>query len=79
MDEAMKKALDSGDCEIMPPGTRSEKDLRDEMNARSCNAGLTNRQGESCKSSGRIMTTVAFGEVKYRQWPRDKNGKLIRD
>lgn len=78
MDEAMRQAVVSGDEELIPRN-RSEKDLRDEMNSRSHKAGLTNRQGESCKSSGRIMTTVAFGEVKYRQWPRDKNGELIRD
>lgn len=74
----MRKAVESGDEELIP-SSRSDADLQDEMNARSCKAGLTNRQGESCRSSGRIMTTVAFGEVKDKQWPRDKNGKLIRD
>ena len=77
MDNAMRQAVESGDYEIMPPGTRSESDLRDEMNERSCKAGLTNRQGESCRSSGKIMATVAFGKVKYNLWPRDENGNLI--
>ena len=61
----MKKALDSGDCEIIPPGTRSDKDLQDEMNARSCKAGLTNRQGECCKSTGKIMARPA--DDNYRK------------
>ncbi len=77
MDEAMRQAIKSGDCEIMPPGTRSEPDLRDEMHARSCKAGLTNRQGECCRGTGKIMTTVSFGKTKLNLWPRDEAGNLI--
>lgn len=72
----MKRAIERGDCEIIPPGTRSEKDLRDEMNERSWKAGHTTRYGE-CPRASKIMTTVAFGKVKYNLWPRDKNGQLI--
>lgn len=77
MDEDMRHAIKSGDCEMMPPGTRSESDLRDEMNERSCKAGLTNRQGESCRGTGKIMTTVPFGKTRLNVWPRDENGELI--
>jgi len=73
----MRQAIKDGDCEIMPPGARSEKDLRDEMNARSYKAGLTNRQGESCRGTGKIMTTVPFGKQKLNIWPRDAQGDLI--
>jgi len=79
MDEAMRQALKSGDCEIIPPGARSEKDLRDEMNERSFKKGLTNRQGECCRGTGKIFTTVPFGEPKLNVWPRDENGQLIND
>jgi len=73
----MKEPIESGDYEIMLPGTRSESDLRDEMNYRSSKKGLTNRQGESCKGTGKILATVGFGKQKLNVWPRDKNGDLI--
>ncbi len=76
MDEAMKEAVRRGDEEFIP-ASRSDKDLQDEMNERSCKAGLTNRQGECSRASGRIMTSVAFGVVKHNVWPRDEHGNLI--
>ncbi len=72
----MRQAIKSGDCEIMLPGTRSESDLRDEMNHRSAKKGLTNRQGECSRSTGKIMSH-GFGESKLNVWPRDANGRLI--
>ena len=77
MDEDMRQAFKSGDCEMIPPGTRSESDLRDEMNHRSFKKGLTNRQGECCRGTGKIFTTVPFGEQKLNIWPRDEAGNLI--
>lgn len=76
MDEAMREAVKRGDEELIP-ANRSEEDLTDEMNARSCKTGLTNRQGESCRSTGKIFATVSFGETKLNLWPRNKNGALI--
>lgn len=75
----MRQAIKSGDCEIMLPGTRSESDLRDEMNHRSFKKGLTNRQGESCKGTGKIFTIVPFGKIRLNVWPRDENGNLLGD
>lgn len=74
----MRQAVESGDEELIPASV-SDADLQDEMNARSCKAGLTNRQGESCRGTGKIMTTVPFGKQKLNVWPRDENGKLIDD
>lgn len=76
MDEAMRQAVKAGDEELIPASV-SDVDLTDEMNARSCKAGLTNSQGECCIGTGKIMTTVSFGETKLNIWPRDKNGQLI--
>jgi len=76
MDEAMKEAVRRGDEEIIPANV-SDVDLQDEMNARSCKAGLTNRRGECASSTGKIMTTVPFGKTKLNLWPRDKAGNLI--
>ena len=78
MDAEMRQAIESGDCETIPPGTRSESDLRDEMNYRSAKKGLTNRQGECCKGTGKIMSQ-GVGENKLNLWPRDENGQLIDD
>lgn len=77
MDEDMRQAIKSGDCEMIPPGTRSESDLRDEMNYRSAKKGLTNRQGECCRGTGKIFASVGLGEPKYNLWPRDEAGNLI--
>lgn len=74
MDEAMREAVKRGDEELIPAGV-SDADLTDEMNSRSHRAGLTNRQGESCKSV-RIMSR-GFGPSRLNQWPRDANGELI--
>ena len=76
MDEAMRQAVKSGDEELIPASV-SDSDLTDEMNARSCKAGLTNRQGESVRGTGKIMTTVPFGKTKLNLWPRDEHGQLI--
>lgn len=68
MDEAMRRAVKRGDEEIIPAG-RSDKDLQDEMNERSCKAGLTNRQGESCRGTGKIVTKPSTREyrINYRR------------
>ncbi len=76
MDALDRQAIKNGDCEVIPQN-RSEKDLQDEMNSRSHKAGLTNRQGECCRGTGRIMTTVPFGQQKLNVWPRDEHGNLI--
>lgn len=55
MDEAMQLAVKRGDEELIPASV-SDNDLRDEMNARSCKAGLTNRQGESVRSTGKVIS-----------------------
>ena len=74
MDEPMREAVRRDDEELIPASV-SDADLTDEMNARSHRAGLTNRQGESCKSI-RIMSR-GFGPSRLNQWPRDVNGELI--
>jgi len=76
MDEEMKEAVRRGDEELIPASV-SDSDLQDEMNARSSKAGLTNRQGECCRGTGKIFATVGFGEVKLNLWPRDGAGNLI--
>lgn len=76
IDHELIEAERRGDCEIIPPGTRSDEDLQREMTERSCKAGHTTKYGE-CPRGTKIMTTVAFGEVKFNQWPRDKDGNLI--
>lgn len=76
MDEATRQAVAAGDEELIP-ADRSDKDLQNEMNERSFKRGLTNRQGESCKGTGRIMVTMPFGESKLNVWPRDAAGNLI--
>lgn len=70
----MREAVKRGDEELIPAGV-SDSDLTDEMNLRSQKAGLTNRQGESCKSV-RIMSR-GFGPSKLNQWPRSADGELI--
>ncbi len=77
MDEAIRQAVVRGDEELIPANV-SDSDLQDEMNARSCRAGLTNRQGECVRSTGKIMVQ-GFGESKLNVWPRDTNGQLIED
>ena len=72
----MRQAVASGDEELIPPN-RSDKDLQDEMNMRSAKTGLTNRQGESCRGTGKILAIVGFGESKLNVWPRNENGELI--
>jgi len=62
-------------CELVPDNT-SEKDLQEEVNRRTCKAGYTTKYGE-CRCATKIMTTVAFGEIKYNLWPRDSEGNLI--
>lgn len=55
MDKAMQEAVRRGDEELIPASV-SDADLTDEMNARSCKSGLTNRQGESCRGTGKIIS-----------------------
>lgn len=76
MDELDRQAMKRGDCELIAQG-RSDRDLQNEMNARTFKSGLTNRQGECSRSSGKIMSTVSFGESKLNIWPRDASGQLI--
>ncbi len=76
MDEAMRNSVARGDEELIPVNV-SDVDLQDEMNARSCKAGLTNRQGECVRGTSKIMTTVPFGKTKLNLWPRDEHGQLI--
>lgn len=75
MDAAIREAIRRGDCELIPDSV-SEADVLDDIHARTHKAGLTNRQGESCRPTGKIMSR-GFGESKLNVWPRDKNGKLI--
>jgi hypothetical protein len=75
MDDLDRQAIKRGDCELIPPG-RSDKDLRDEMNSRTHKSGLTNRCGECCRGTGKIMSH-GFGESKLNVWPRDESGHLI--
>lgn len=70
----MRQAVAFGDEELIP-SSRSGKDLQNEMNERSCKAGLTTRYGE-CPRATKIMAR-GFGESKLNVWPRDKNGQLI--
>lgn len=76
MDELDRQAIKRGDCELIAQN-RSGKDLRDEMNARTYKSGLTNRQGECSRASGKIMSIVSFGKAKLNIWPRDASGQLI--
>ena len=64
MDELDRQAMRRGDEELIPVNV-SDVDLQDEMNARSCKAGLTNRQGESVRGTGKIMSTPA--NRRYRE------------
>ncbi len=75
MDPEIREAVKRGDCELIPPSV-SEADVLDDIHARTAKSGLTNRQGEPCRSTGKIMAR-GFGESKLNVWPRDKNGKLI--
>ena len=63
--------------EIVPSDV-SEKDMRDEVNRRTCKAGYTTRYGEPTYSM-KIQTTVPYGKTKLNVWPRDENGQLIGD
>ena len=74
MDEAIREAVKRGDCELIPSDV-SEADVLDDINARTAKAGLTNRQGESCRST-KIMS-CGFGESRLNVWPRDSQGRLI--
>ncbi len=76
MDELDRQAMRRGDEELIPASV-SDVDLQDEMNARSCKAGLTNRQGECVRGTGKIMATVPCGETKLNLWPRNEQGELI--
>lgn len=64
MDEAMRTAVKRGDEELIPADV-SDSDLQDEMNARSCKAGLTNKQGESVRGTGKIISMPA--SKRYRE------------
>ncbi len=75
VDELDIQAMKRGDCELISDNV-SDSDLYDEMNARSCKAGLTNRQGECIRGTGKIMSN-GFGESKLNVWPRNENGQLI--
>ncbi len=72
---ARKNLNDEGD--IVSPYV-SEKDLRFEVNSRTCKAGHTTKYGEPPYKT-RIMETVSFGKQKLNLWPRDKHGNLIGD
>ena len=63
MDEFDRQAMRRGDEELIPANV-SDADLCDEMNARSCKAGLTNRQGECVRGTGKIMSMPA--SKRYR-------------
>jgi len=65
--------------DIVNPELRGmpQKDYLQELNIRSHRAGHTTREGGPIPP--KIMTTVAFGEVKFNVWPRDENGNLIED
>ena len=78
MDDSDREAVKRGDEELIP-ANRSDSDLYDEMNSRSFKVGLTNRQGECCRGTGKIMTTVPFGKQKLNVWERDENGNLFGD
>jgi len=54
-----------------------EKDLREELNRRTCKAGYTTRYGE-CTARTKIMSN-GIGESKLNLWPRDEQGNLIDD
>jgi len=62
--------------EIVPDNV-SEKDLREEVNRRTCKAGYTTRYGE-CMARTKIMSN-GIGKSKLNVWPRDKQGNLIDD
>ncbi len=72
----MRNAVARGDEELIPANV-SDVDLQDEMNARSCKAGLINKQGESVRGTSKIMTIVPFGKTKLNLWSRDEHGQLI--
>lgn len=54
----------------------SEENVKEEALRRNVKAGYCNSEGGPV-NSGKIMTTVAFGRVKYNLWPRDENGQLV--
>jgi len=74
--EILKRA--KGDSGEIIPFNVPEKDLRDQVNRRTCKAGYTTRYGE-CRDATKIMTTVPCGKQKLNIWPRDENGNLIDD
>ena len=76
MDALDRQAIKRGDCELIPMET-SDAAVRDEMNNRTFKKGLTNRQGECSRRTGKIMITAGFGESKLNLWPRDEAGNLI--
>lgn len=75
MDQEIREAVKRGDCELIPDSV-SEADVLDDIHARTAKAGLTNRQGESCRSTGKIMSR-GVGESRLNIWPRDGHGRLI--
>lgn len=72
--EILKRA--KGDSGELVSFNTNEEDLQEEINRRTAKAGYTTKYGERPYRT-KIMTTVAFGRVKYNLWPRDKNGNLI--
>lgn len=72
--EILKRA--KGESGEVVDWNESEANVREEVNKRTCKAGYTNKEGGP-PATGKIMITVAFGEVKYNIWPRDKDGNLI--
>ena len=74
--QILKRA--KGDIGDVVPFSANEKDLRDEVNRRTCKAGYTTRYGEPTYST-KIQATISFGERKLNVWPRDEQGNLIGD
>lgn len=69
MDELDREAMRRGDEELIPASV-SDVDLYDEMNARTCKSGLTNRQGESVRGTGKSISMPS--NEQYR-----KNYRII--
>lgn len=62
--------------EIVPDDV-SQRDLREEVNARTYRAGYTTRDGEAIPL--KIQATVSWGQAVLNVWPRDADGNLIGD
>ena len=67
--------MKGNELELVPAGT-SDKDLRDEVNARTAKAGYTTRYGEN-RAATKIMAVVNWGTARLNVWPRNSRGNLI--